>query len=160
MEGARGYRPVTGMPFADADGVSRVVMGRVYDFQAPDRRVRHPDRDGEEHSRREVTSRVARCRIIQTWNEASRRQRVQGRMAGRLLGKAHLTAGMPALGRRWQCVGQGGSYNARPTVRWRRKMHTLLPGYDQDACFMSTIVLCRAGGVLQRSCARTKNVEA
>ena len=34
MEGGRCYRAETSMPFAGADGVSRVVVGHIYDLQA------------------------------------------------------------------------------------------------------------------------------
>lgn len=51
--------------FVSADRLSRAVVGRVYDFQAPYWRVRYPDRDWEELSRSKVTSGAARCRSRQ-----------------------------------------------------------------------------------------------
>ena len=43
-----------GRPFEGSDGVSRVAVGLVYDFQVPYWRVRYPDGGWEELSRREI----------------------------------------------------------------------------------------------------------
>ena len=47
-----------GRPFEGTDGVSRVAVGQVYDFQVPYWRVRYPDGDWEELSRREMDAAV------------------------------------------------------------------------------------------------------
>ena len=54
-----------GRPFEGADGVSRVVVGQVYDFQVPYCRVRYPDEDWEELSHREMTKGGSRCQSTQ-----------------------------------------------------------------------------------------------
>lgn len=45
-------------------------------------------------------------------------------------------------------------------VRWRRKAHTLLPGYDRDPRYVPTIVMRPAGGVLQPGGASIYHYEA
>lgn len=51
-----------GKPFEEADGVSLVIVGHVYDFQSPYWPVRYPDGDWEELNRQEVTSGVLNSR--------------------------------------------------------------------------------------------------
>ena len=115
MEGGRCYRAVTGMTFAAADGVSRVVVGHVYDLQAPYRRVRYPDGDWEELSRREVTSGAERCRGT------------RGRKCGFPPAAGAWAAWRAVCGNKSPVSGdahfgpsivvQGGCYDAGPTVR-------------------------------------------
>ena len=54
-----------GRPFEGADGVSRIAVGQVYDFQAPYWRVRYPDGDWEKLSRREINDGVLRSQSTQ-----------------------------------------------------------------------------------------------
>lgn len=102
MEGARCYRAATGMLFAGANGVSRVVVGRAYDLQAPYRRVRYPDDvwEGAYSPRNKYDAGLRDAGAPKTGDYIFGRTRAQGGMEGRLRGKAHLTVGMPALGRR------------------------------------------------------------
>ena len=77
-------------------------MGQVYDIQVPYVRVRYPNEDWKELSRREMTSGIWRCRNTQGKEaEAPRRERAQGGKARPAAGrKVRLSPGTPALGRR------------------------------------------------------------
>ena len=50
-----------GRPCEGTDSVSRIAVRRVCDFQAPYWRVRYPDGDWEELSRRKINDGVLRC---------------------------------------------------------------------------------------------------
>ena len=86
------------MPFAGADGVSRVVVRQVNDIQVPYWGVQPLDGDWEELNRREMTTRLRDVGAHTTSDEVSRRQRAQSGMGSRLQQKTRLTAGMPSLG--------------------------------------------------------------
>lgn len=89
-----------GRPPEGADGVSRLVVGQVYDVQVPYWRVRYPDGDGETLGRREMDNGVLKRqdtqgREIPPLSEASTRQR---RKAGGV-GITPRASGTPVLSR-------------------------------------------------------------
>lgn len=97
-------------PFESDDGVRRVVVGQVWDFQVPYGRVWCPDGDWEELCCREMTSGVWKCESTQDKEaETLRRQRAQCSKARQLGGrKTRLLPGTPALSRRQPAPGWGG----------------------------------------------------
>ena len=91
-----------GRAFQGADGVSRAVLGQVYDSQVPYWRVEYPGGDWEELSRREMTTWGSRCRNIEDKEaDPPRRQQVQGNKTRKVVERrARLLPGTPALGGR------------------------------------------------------------
>lgn len=111
MEDARCYRAATGMPFAGADKVHRVVVGRL----------RYLDGNWEELRRREAPSRAARCR--------STLDRGCGFPPAAGTGEACMTSGGKRHSQQHICSlwaddndasGRGTGYDAGLTVRGER----------------------------------------